>query len=251
MDKLQITICERVYSLLTDEEPERIARIAAALEERINEFKARFKGKSEAEVITLAAFDAFDRLDKDKTALEKTVEEMEERIKRSELENRKLLIDNMNSAESEMAQLAVVKEQENSELRAKLLEYEKLWDEHAKSAYHSAGVELSEIASIKERENVELRDKLVEYENLWNKHIDDTYKSAASEMEAVAAVSNAENEKLRDTLNNYEKSFDNYVKTKENEIIRLQKELEDARGESDELKQRLAALADDGQLTIC
>ncbi|MDR0197907.1 MAG: cell division protein ZapA [Oscillospiraceae bacterium] len=251
MEKLQIRICERVYSLLTDEEPERIERIARALEERIKEFGERLKGRPETEILTLTAFDLLDNADKDRVSYEKTSEEMNEKIKRSELENRKLLIENMNSAESELAQIAVVKEQENNELRAKLLEYEKLWDEHSMSVYDSAGDALSEIASIKERENSELRVKLSEYEKLFDSRVNDTYKSAALELEAVAAVNNEENAKLRDTLHNYEKSFDSYAKSKEAEIIRLQKELEETRGENDELKQRFAALTDDGQLTIC
>jgi len=196
MDKLQIKISDRSYTLITDEPPERLNLIAEKLEKTIAEFKAIMRGKPEAEILTLAAFDISDKADKEITSLSRENAVLKKNLEETEIKNKKLLIENMNSAESEMVQIAVVKERENNELRAKLQSYEK--------------------------------------------HI-----------EEKTAARNDETDKLRETLRNYEKSFNDHAKRKEKEIISLQNELEDLRAENEELKQRIAALTDDGQMTIC
>lgn len=196
MDKLQIKILDRNFSLITDEDPEHLASVAGELEKRVREFKARMRGKSEAEVLTLVAFDISDNADKETTELKRQVNVLRKRLEETEIKNKQLLIENMNSAESELVQIAVVKEHENNELRAKLREYEQ-------------------------------------------------------QVEEVSTARDEEVRKLRETLVNYEKSFNDHAEHKEREILALQAEIEETRAENDGLKQRLAALDDDGQLTIC
>ncbi|MCL2633590.1 MAG: cell division protein ZapA [Oscillospiraceae bacterium] len=211
MEKIQIKINNRDYSLITDEAPERIEQLAASLEVKISEFRNQMRNRPEIEVLTLTAFDLLECIDTEKMNYVKRLGDLKSQIEEMEAKNKQLLYENMSSAESELVQIANVKEQENYDLRSKLLEYEKVWDEHAHG----------------------------------------TYKSAASEVEEYADAKTEENEILRETLANFEKSFDDYVQTKEKEIIRLQRENEELCSENEELKQRLAALADDGQLSIC
>jgi len=200
MDKLQIKILENSFTIITDEEPERLTLVAENVEKRFKELRANMRGRTETEVMSLVAFDISGGADKQISQLTSEIEDLKQRLEETEINNKKLLIENMNSAESELVQIAVVKEQENNELRAKLREYES--------------------------------------------HIDMQIHEKSSEK-------NDETEKLRLTLENFEKSFNEHAKQKEKEIQALQAEAEDLRAQNNELKERLAAFGDDGQLKIC
>jgi len=188
---IQITIRGRVYTLRTDEDPQRIAQIASELDDKIAEFSRAMRGRPETEILTIAAFDIMETLDNVTGELEalKGVHE------KAMAEDKRMFDENLHSAESELAQIANVKEQENEALRIKLQEYEM----KAESAVDTA----NEAVHAKEAENV----------------------------------------KLKETLQNFEKIFDEFAKTKERDILRMQEEIET-------LKLKLAELDEDGQLTL-
>jgi cell division protein ZapA (FtsZ GTPase activity inhibitor) len=239
MDKVQITIRGRSYTLRTDESPERIEQIAASLDERIAEFTNAMRGRPEGEVLTLVAFDLMEQADDNSNEVKRMKDVLEE----SETKNKQLLIENMNSAESELFQIASVKEQENVELRAKIQGYEEAFEAQISQTYTSAEKELDQIVRNKQRENDELRMNLVEFERELDSRATEIFNSAINEAKENAESKEEENQKLLTMLENFEKTFDNYAKTKEREIVQMQEEIE-------ALKFRLMELSDDGQMTL-
>jgi cell division protein ZapA (FtsZ GTPase activity inhibitor) len=223
MDKLQIIICNRSYTLRTDECPERIAQIAAKLDEKIAEFMTAMKGRPEYEILTIAAFDLMEQADNAVSEAERLKAELEE----TEVKNKQLLIENMNSAGSELYQIAAVKEQENSALRAQLHDYEQVLDSKIAGANSANNAELERIIAGLEQENAELCAKITEIL---------PHKDSAERKEM-------ENQRLTETLSNFERSFDEFAKAKENELLKMQEEIE-------ALKLKLAELSEDGQLTL-
>ncbi|MCL1903393.1 MAG: cell division protein ZapA [Oscillospiraceae bacterium] len=239
MDTVQITILGKNYTLRTDEEPERITKVAALLEERISEFTAAMKGRSDYEVLTLVAFDLMEQADSSAVETDK----LRALLNDTEIKNQQLLIDNMNSAESELFQIAAVKEQENNDLRGKIQDYEKLFEEHAANTYTSAEHELDQIVAHTEKENIELRARFTEFEKQFDDHAMNVFNSAIKEAKENAESKEEENIKLNTMLENFEKTFDDYAKAKERDIVRMQEEIE-------ALKLKLAESSDDGQLTL-
>ena len=55
MEKVTVRICQRDYSLKTDESPEKIIKLAEQLEHTIHFVARKAKGMSETEITTLAA----------------------------------------------------------------------------------------------------------------------------------------------------------------------------------------------------
>jgi DNA repair exonuclease SbcCD ATPase subunit len=206
MDKMQITICNRTYSLRTDECPQRIEEIARKLDKMLTEFTEGMKGRPEYEVLTIAAFDLMQQADNNEAEVRKLQEKLEE----SEVENKQLLIENMNSASSELYQIAAVKEQENTALRAQIQEYEKTVDSQMSNVF-TAGDELSRISAIKEKENAELRERIKELENVWEEYSAKTHASAAEEFMQIAVIKEREISELRTKLLEYEKTWDECV----------------------------------------
>jgi len=189
MNKLQIKIRDRVYTMRTDEDPARMMKIASNLDEKIVEFAASMRGRPEAEILTITAFDLMEQVDDlidAEAKLEDDLQNLKQLLEKIEQENKQLLTDNMHSAESELVQIAMVKEQENEALRIKIQEYEKEWDEQTKNVYQSAIDEANKNAELKEFEN----------------------------------------QKLKETLDNFERIFDDFAKTKEGDILRMQEEIE-------------------------
>jgi len=174
MDKLQIKILDRNFSLITDEDPERLNSVAEELEKRVREFRARMRGKSEAEILTLVAFDISDNAEKEITESKRLVSVLRKKLEETEIKNKQLLIENMNSAESELVQIAVVKEQENNDLRAKLREYER---------------QIEDVSTDKNAEVQKLRETLANYEKSFNDH--------AKHKESEILALQTENEELR------------------------------------------------------
>ena len=246
MDTVQITIRGRNYTLRTDEKPERISQIAAALDERIAKFSDSMKGRAETEVLTLVAFDLSEESDSSLAEAQR----MKELLLETEVKNKQLLIENMNSAESELYQIAVVKEQENSDLRAKIQEYEQMWETQVADTYTSAEQELGQIVANKEKENDELRNRLVEFEKQIDTHAMGVLNSAIDEAKEVAETKEAENQRLISMLDNFEKTFDDFAKAKEREIVRMQEENESLKQENEALKMKLAECSEDGQMTL-
>lgn len=221
MEKIKISICGRSYNLLADDSPDRIIEVAGRLERQIKEYTTQLKNKSEEEVLTLVALNVLDEAEKSAAGLRLRLEKLETALDEEKKNNNMMMSENISSAESEMEQLARVKDEENTQLRQKLVDYES---------------ELERFMADREREIRELKE---------------SFNSARSEMEHIATIKDGENTKLRNTLNSYEATFDLYVKVKEEEIVRLTKTLTTVNADCDELRQRLAAVSDDGQLTIC
>jgi cell division protein ZapA (FtsZ GTPase activity inhibitor) len=274
MDKLQIKVRGRNYTLRTDESPARIAQIAHSLDEKIGEYTSAMKGMSEHEILTITAFSLMEELERNKDEFAS----MQEHIKRvaeesaannasaaNEMEQIFALKESENddmrerlrefekmwdshtsqifkSAADELAQLAKLKEQEMSELRNKLQEYENTWGEWVKKNRSDTAAEFYEIAANRERESTELFAKLVEYEKVWDTHAMEVYNSAIAEARETADGKDLKNKKLEETLENFEKMFDDYAKRKESEILRMQEEIES-------LKLKLAD-ASDGQMIL-
>lgn len=181
MNTVQITVRGKNYTLRTDENPERMAEIADSLNKRITEFADAMKGRADAEILTLVAFDLMEQSDD----CLKEIEKIKKRIEEIESKNK----DSIDSAESELYRIAEIKEQENSDLRTQLQEYEKLFE----------------------------------------KQVADKNAQTDKEYEAKFESLKEENKKLsqeNETLKNIEKSFNDYIKTKEREITAMQEEIE-------------------------
>lgn len=228
MEKVKVNINGREYNLKVDVEPKRIINIAKSLEAQIKETSRALINRSEQEVLTLIALNILDESEKQILQKEKEISELNndlqiarEQAIINEQKSNAAFKENLYSAESEMEQLANVKDEENELLRQKLIDYEK---------------DFERFVSEREDEILALKE---------------TFNSGISEMNHIAMIKDSENAKLRNTLNSYESSFDLYVKLKEEEIIKLKEEAEVLNAEIDDLRQRLAAISDDGQLTIC
>ena len=274
MVSLQIKIKNRSYLLRTDENQERISKLANTLEEKINEFANSMGRRSEVEILTMVAFHLWEKLDKAKIE----IENLEGDIQKAEYETK----DTHESAVKEMEQIFALKEKENNELRERITEFEKHWDSHSTKMYGSASDELAQLAKLKDQEMSELQNKLMKYEENWNtwvnqnrddaneefvsiaatkertqneliskliehekvwdSHAMDVYNSAIREANEVATLKEEENQKLAETLENFEKTFAEFSSRKEDEIRKMQEELES-------LKLKLAD-ATDGQLVL-
>jgi cell division protein ZapA (FtsZ GTPase activity inhibitor) len=274
MDKLHITIRDRSYTLRTDECPERISQIAANLDEKLEGFMQAMRGRPEYEILTIAAFDLMEQADNaeaEVARLQSLLEESERsqscyssvndeftkiaEIKEQENNELRTRISEFErqwdaytakthaSATDEFMHIAEAKEREISELRLKLLEYEKTWDDCVNKFKNEAGDEFAQIAAVREKENSELIARFLESEKDWNRYVIELFESAIAEYKEVVEANESENQKLSETLENFERTFADFASTKENEIIRLQEEVQ-------ELKLRLADLSEDGQMTL-
>jgi cell division protein ZapA (FtsZ GTPase activity inhibitor) len=274
MNKLQIKIRNRSYTLRTDENPDRIQLIANELDEKIADFTANLKGMPEHEILTLVAYSLMEELDK----TEDEFKRLKECIEKAEEDGR----NQHTSAAAELEQIFALKEKENNDLRERVRDFEKMWDAHTSKLYGSAADELNQLAkrkeqemselhhklheyertwsdwvktnrsetedefykmaASKEQESAELFVKLVEYEKVWDTHAMEVYNSAIAEAREAAEGKELKSQKLEETLENFEKMFDEYSKRKEDEIIRLQEE-----NESLKLKLRECS---DGQIML-
>lgn len=129
MEKVKAKILGREYFLKVDD-TQRLRRLIHTLEAQVQDLKDVLHSKSEVEIITLVALNNLDEADKggetsaadfsesaeDTSQLLKKIEEYEAEIT--------LLKESISSAQSEMSQLAQVKEDENAKLRSDLHEYE-------------------------------------------------------------------------------------------------------------------------------
>ena len=253
MEKVKIAICGREYPLKVDESPERIEKIAKELESNILALNSRMTGKSEAEVVTLTALLMLDEADRKATPAVDSAEYEKLREQNAELESKlKQLNDEILSAQSEMNQIADVQSDENEQLRAKLQEYEQIFERFSadkekeiaelKASFESGGREMEQIADVKNAENEQLRQKVFDSEAALEKLSDEKNAVISSLQAQLEQYKNAqtthaveqsagEADKMRRVLAEYEKTFDEYVKTKESEIKKLQVENEQLKSE--------------------
>ena len=239
MNKLQVKIRDRVYTLRTEEAPERIKEVASALDEKIAEFSKAMRGRPETEILTIAAFDLMEQVD---NAI-REAGMLRDLLTETDVKNKQQLIENMSSAQNELYQLAAVKEQENETLRAKVQEHEKAFDAHTSSTYSSAEKELEQLLAVKEKENSELRERIQDFEKQWDNQARNVFDSAVGEVSENADAKDNHHRNMSETLEHYERSFDELTKQKECEIIDLQHQVES-------LKMKLAECSDDGQITL-
>lgn len=255
MEKVKVTICQREYSLKTDESPEKIKKLAAELEKTIIYIARKTRAQGEVDTVILASMILLSDI---------------ETIIREGMPNIDALQDELAAANEQLAAAkARVEELENGGNSEMETENALLHEENEKleklvtvlrEEISSATSELSQLANVKEDENTKLRSKLAEYENDFEKmaeeregeirKLQDSFTSANSEMEQIAAEKEQENAKLRATLVNYEATFDMYVKKKEDEMRRVQSELEELKIRSAEMEKKLAQ-SGDIQMKIC
>ncbi|MCL2086534.1 MAG: cell division protein ZapA [Oscillospiraceae bacterium] len=221
MERVKLKICNRDYSLVTDGDSTRLEAIAESLEKQIVEYSKNLNKRSESEVLTLVALNILEESDKEITACKNELKGMELKLSEHDKKLNFELAENIHSANSEMEQIANFKDSEKAEMQRKLLEYENTLE------------------------------KLVEEKQSEIALLNKGFVSAQGEMEHIATIKEEENIKLRNTLNSFERTFDEYTKVKEAEIVKLREELDESRAECDELRQRLAALDDEGQISLC
>ncbi|MDR1754725.1 MAG: cell division protein ZapA [Eubacterium sp.] len=221
MDKVKVQICNRSYNLVTDGGTDRLTLLAKNLEGQIAEHTKHLKNRSEIDILTLVALNILDESERELARVIQDAENIKNNLFESEKKLKEAMDENIYSANRELEQIATFKDIEKEELRKKLMEYEENFDKLVEEKVKEIGI------------------------------LTDGVDSARSEMEHIASVVDSENEKLRNTLNSFEKTFDEYSKLKEAEIIKLREELESSRADCDTLRQRLAALDDEGQMTIC
>jgi cell division protein ZapA (FtsZ GTPase activity inhibitor) len=275
MERIKITICGRDFSLITDDSPEEIRRVAEKLEEKIAEFSA-LRTRSAEEMLTLVALNVMNEAEKDMFAVKNVIGELHRKVSALEQEvadtkesDRKALDENVTSAAHELEQIAQVKDERNEFLMQKIAEQEQQIErimnireneiKRLNEAFDSAYLEMGNIAQIRDDENAQLRIKISDYEsNMENlmkereveiKRLHEGFESATKEMAYIAQVKETENNTLRSTLSTYEATFDNYVKLKEEEIVRLRVQLEEAVTEREIFKAKLS-LKSGGQLMM-
>lgn len=197
MEKLKVTINGREYALRT-ENRSRLEHNVSDLNNRIGNMSDALKSKTEDEILTLVALDILDdagvQADKDRKEIARLIRSLavaNDALEQQAKSANAALSENITSAESELEQLASVKDEENIRLREKLMEYEN---------------RMSEV--------MDEREAAIE-------RLQNSYQSAIQEMEQIAKVRDLENARLRQTLNSYESSFDLSMKTKEDEIRNL------------------------------
>ncbi|MDR2532841.1 MAG: hypothetical protein LBC82_08395 [Oscillospiraceae bacterium] len=276
MEKIKVTICGREFNLVTDDAPEDIRIIAEKLEEKIVEF-SKTKIRSDEEMLTLIALNVLNEAEKDMFAVKNVIGEMHKRISALEEENSDLksaeqltISENLKSATRELEQIAQVRDEENEQLRKRIVEYERNAEHLAKEreieimrlkdGFESAQSEMANIAGQTDEINEQLRGKILDYEQQIEalmkdreveiKRLHDGFDSASKEMAHIAGVRENENNTLRNTLSTYEATFDNYVKLKEEEIVKLRGMLENVQLEYATLKSKLSDGNSGGQLTF-
>lgn len=255
MEKITVKICQRDYSLKTDEKPEKLAMLAAQFEKTIAQVGRKLVGKSEIETVTFAALIMMSDIENIVNGKAET-KELEERLAAANIAlataNEQLARMSGNGDFDDMAAEIDLLHEELEKNEAKI--------KQQKDEIQSARDEVNHFAVVKEEENNALRAQIADYERQFQsmdatrekemEKLRESFDEANSRLEQMSGDKNAENEKLRGTLESYEATFDMYVKTKEDEIKALQEETERLRVENSELEKKLAN-AGDVQLTMC
>lgn len=171
MEKVKAKILGKEYYLKVDD-TQRLDRLILKLEQQVRELKDALKSKSENEILTLVALNNLDDADKNvsATSTDKTApdtENAEEMRLKLEQAQKKIdeLSDEITSAQSEMLQLAKVKEEENDRLRNEIIDYEQSFEQLGKQveAQSATGDESPEVEK--------LRKTLVGFEKNYDEYV--------------------------------------------------------------------------------
>jgi chromosome segregation ATPase len=215
---MKLNINGREYSVKLDATEQgltvqRVQSFAEELDNQISELTAALPNKIEEEIVTLIALNILiesrsqiAQLENEVQAGKAALADAQVALKNCEMSVKFAVDENLHSAESELEHIATVKDEENSRLQSKLMEYER---------------EFETLNAYREREIAKLKE---------------SYGSAITELEHIAQVKDTENAKLRQTLNNYEKSVDESMRAKEDEIAALKKKLHDLQLQLDALR---------------
>lgn len=249
MEKVTVKICGREYSLKTDENPEKIVKLAHQLENTINYVGRKIRGMSEVEFTTMGAMILICDIE---NIIRKDIETAEELKK--QLEAVQAQLDSTNARLDEQLRLAAdnTLEQDNRQLRS---ENASLKEQLSSASADSARIS-SEMESLSQRcaEEAAAHDKklkdITEEHELEIMILKEGFEKAAVEKDRIFEEKVKENEKMQTTLSNYEASFDLYVKKKEEELRQAHEETEALKVRNAELEKQLEK-SEDIQMKIC
>ena len=249
MEKVTVKICGREYSLKTDENPEKIIKLAQQLEKTITYVARKIRGMSEIEFTTMGAMILIGEIE---SIIRKDAESAEELQKKLEAVQAQLA--SANARLEEQLRLAAdnTLEQDNRQLKT---ENDSLKEQLSKVSADSARIS-SEMQSLAQRRAAETADHDKKLKDLTEEHeleimiLKEGFEKTTDEKDRLLEEKTRENEKMQTTLSNYEASFDLYVKKKEEELRQAHEETEALKAKNAELEKRLEQ-SEDIQMKIC
>ena len=134
-----------------------------------------------------------------------------EREAEHEAKLKQILEESINSAGSELNQLAMEKERKDNELHAKIQELENQLAERNSTET----IETKRVLELKDKENEELRNKLIENEKEHEQYVKKVYTSAKEEFAQIAKVKERENIELYEAILKAERDWSAFAKTGE------------------------------------
>ena len=249
MEKVTVRICGREYSLKTDENPEKIVKLARQLENTINYVGRKIRGMSEVEFTTMGAMILICDIE---NIIRKDIDTAEELKKQLEAVQEQLAATNERLEEQLRIAADNTLEQDNQQLK---IENASLKEQLSSVSADSARIssEMQSLAQRSAEENAahdkKLKDISEEHE-LEIMILKEGFEKASVEKDRIFEEKVKENEKMQTTLSNYEASFDLYVKKKEEELRQAHEEAEALKARNAELEKQLEK-SEDIQMKIC
>ena len=249
MEKVTVKICGREYSLKTDENPEKIVKLARQLENTINYVGRKIRGMSEIEFTTMGAMILICDIE---NIIRKDMESAE--VLKKQLEAVQAQLAATNDRLEEQLRLAAdnTLEQDNQQLKT---ENASLKEQLSSVSADSARIS-SEMQSLAQRRAAETADHDKKIKDLNEEHeleimiLKEGFEKTTVEKDRLLEEKTRENEKMQTTLSNYEASFDIYSKQKEKELRQAHEETEALKAKIDELEKQLEK-SEDMQMKIC
>ena len=249
MEKVTVKICGREYSLKTDENPEKIVKLAKQLENTINYVGRKIRGMSEIEFTTMGAMILICDID---NVIRKDMESAEELKKQLDAVQAKLTLTSKRLEEQIRLAADNTLEHDNEKLKT---ENASLKEQLSTVSADAARVS-SEMQALAQRRAAETSDHLKKLKDLNEEHeleimiLKEGFEKTTAEKDRIYEEKVRENEKMQTTLSNYEASFDLYVKKKEEELRQAHEEVETLKAKNAELEKRLEQ-SENIQMKIC
>ena len=249
MEKVTVKICGREYSLKTDENPEKIVKLAKQLENTINYVGRKIRGMSEIEFTTMGAMILICDID---NVIRKDMESAEELKKQLDAVQAKLTLTSKRLEEQIRLAADNTLEHDNEKLKT---ENASLKEQLSTISADSARLS-SEMQSLAQRRAAETSEHFKKLKDLNEEHeleimiLKEGFEKTVAEKDRIYEEKVRENEKMQTTLSNYEASFDLYVKKKEEELRQAHEETEALKAKNAELEKQLER-SEDIQMKIC